>query len=106
MKSNEKDMGPDEAGFHAPKEAGESASSASRRTQAERADTTRKALIAAGRDLFATRGYDEVGAEEIVRAAGLTRGALYHPTKGSRRSRPSGSPMSSSTRRWTARWQR
>jgi AcrR family transcriptional regulator len=49
-----------------------------RRTQAERAETTRAALIKAGRNLFAERGYDDVGAEEIVRAAGLTRGALYH----------------------------
>lgn len=49
-----------------------------RRSQAERAEATRKALIAAGRELFAERGYDDVGAEEIVRAAGLTRGALYH----------------------------
>ena len=49
-----------------------------RRTQAQRTEATRKALIAAGRDLFAERGYDDVGAEEIVRAAGLTRGALYH----------------------------
>ena len=49
-----------------------------RRTQAERAEATRTGLIAAGRDLFAARGYDDVGAEEIVRTAGLTRGALYH----------------------------
>src|ERR1700749_4723907 len=49
-----------------------------RRPQSRRADETRKALIAAGRGLFAERGYDDVGAEEIVRAAGLTRGALYH----------------------------
>lgn len=49
-----------------------------RRRQAERAEATRKALVAAGRDLFAARGYDGVGAEEIVKAAGLTRGALYH----------------------------
>ncbi|HEY2055187.1 MAG TPA: TetR/AcrR family transcriptional regulator [Solirubrobacterales bacterium] len=51
---------------------------AERRTQAERTETTRKALIAAGRELFSARGYDAVGAEEIVRTAGLTRGALYH----------------------------
>jgi AcrR family transcriptional regulator len=51
---------------------------AERRTQAQRAEATRAALIAAGRDLFAERGYDDVGAEEIVRTAGLTRGALYH----------------------------
>jgi AcrR family transcriptional regulator len=49
-----------------------------RRSQSQRAEATRKALVAAGRELFAERGYDDVGAEEIVRAAGLTRGALYH----------------------------
>jgi AcrR family transcriptional regulator len=49
-----------------------------RRSQAQRAEETRRALIAAGRELFAERGYDDVGAEEIVRTAGLTRGALYH----------------------------
>ncbi|HEY2716205.1 MAG TPA: helix-turn-helix domain-containing protein [Solirubrobacterales bacterium] len=49
-----------------------------RRTQAERTEATRGALLAAGRRLFAERGYDSVSAEEIVRAAGVTRGALYH----------------------------
>jgi AcrR family transcriptional regulator len=49
-----------------------------RRTQAERADTTKAALMAAARRLFTERGYDGVGTEEIVRAAGVTRGALYH----------------------------
>src|SRR6476469_6939424 len=49
-----------------------------RRSQAPRAKATRKALLAAARRLFTERGYDGVGTEEIVRAAGVTRGALYH----------------------------
>jgi AcrR family transcriptional regulator len=51
---------------------------ASRRTQAERAAGTRDALIAAARPLFAAQGFAEVALETIVRAAGVTRGALYH----------------------------
>jgi len=34
--------------------------------------------MTAARRLFAEHGYDEVSAEQIVRAAGVTRGALYH----------------------------
>src|SRR4051794_8614884 len=49
-----------------------------RRTQSQRTRSTREALIAAARPLFTERGYDNVGTEEIVRAAGVTRGALYH----------------------------
>lgn len=49
-----------------------------RRSQAERTQATREALIAAARRLFTERGYDLVGTEEIVRVAGVSRGALYH----------------------------
>ncbi|MGB6210043.1 TetR/AcrR family transcriptional regulator [Mycobacterium sp.] len=51
---------------------------AARRTQVERAAETRDALIAAARPLFAAQGFGEVALETIVRAAGVTRGALYH----------------------------
>jgi AcrR family transcriptional regulator len=54
------------------------------RTQAERSQSTRAELITAARPLFAKRGYAGVGTEEIVRAAGLTRGALYHQFGGKR----------------------
>ena len=38
----------------------------------------RASCCAAPATLFAGRGYAAVGTEEIVRAAGVTRGALYH----------------------------
>jgi AcrR family transcriptional regulator len=47
-------------------------------SQTERTEATRAALLGAARALFAQRGYADVPAEEIVRAAGVTRGALYH----------------------------
>ena len=53
-----------------------------RRTQAERNATTRAALVEAGRRLFATRGVADVATDELARAAGVTRGALYHQYDG------------------------
>jgi AcrR family transcriptional regulator len=49
-----------------------------RRTQAERTAATRAALIAAARPRFGARGYAGVSTPEVVDAAGVSRGALYH----------------------------
>jgi AcrR family transcriptional regulator len=49
-----------------------------RRTQQERTDTTRRALIAAARKLFTEKGYAATSTGDIVQAAGIARGGLYH----------------------------
>jgi AcrR family transcriptional regulator len=63
---------------------GEGERTAERRTQGERSEVTQGALVGAARRLFAERGYAGVGTEEIVRVAGVTRGALYHHFDGKR----------------------
>lgn len=60
----------------------ESKPTATPRTQAERTASTRAALLRAARRLFEERGFGAVGTDEIARAAGVTRGALYHQFDG------------------------
>jgi AcrR family transcriptional regulator len=47
-------------------------------SKAQQSEATRRKLVRVGRDLFTRRGYNDVATEEIVRRAGVTRGALYH----------------------------
>lgn len=52
--------------------------SATVRTNRERTETTRLALLDAARALFVDKGYGDTSTPEIAVAAGITRGALYH----------------------------
>jgi AcrR family transcriptional regulator len=48
------------------------------RTKAAQRDATTRALISQARVRFAERGYADVSLAEVVEAAGVTKGALYH----------------------------
>lgn len=48
------------------------------RTQAERSESTSGQIIEAARQLFTDPGYADASIDGIVRAAGMTKGALYH----------------------------
>ncbi|MEO6084442.1 MAG: TetR/AcrR family transcriptional regulator [Umezawaea sp.] len=54
------------------------------RSQQDRRAATRAALLQAGRQLFADRGFAAVPADDVVAAAGVTRGALHHHFKDKR----------------------
>jgi len=48
------------------------------RSNRERTDATRHALLDAARALFVAHGYGDTATPALVAAAGITRGALYH----------------------------
>ncbi|WP_348635793.1 TetR family transcriptional regulator [Cupriavidus sp. AcVe19-1a] len=48
------------------------------RSNRERTEATRQALLDAARSLFVERGYGETSTPDVCSAAGITRGALYH----------------------------
>lgn len=47
-------------------------------TQAQRRETTRGAILAAANALFAGRGFSATSVDDIARAAGVAKGAVYH----------------------------
>lgn len=54
------------------------------RTQKERSDATTSELVDVARRLFAADGYAATSLDDVVRGAGVTKGALYHHFGGKR----------------------
>jgi AcrR family transcriptional regulator len=54
------------------------------RTQKERSEATTSELVEVARRLFAADGYAATSLEDVVRGAGVTKGALYHHFGGKR----------------------
>ncbi|MGI8721058.1 MAG: TetR/AcrR family transcriptional regulator [Geodermatophilaceae bacterium] len=55
-----------------------------RRTLRQRSETTTAGLLESARGLFASEGYQATMLDDVVRAAGVTKGALYHHFGGKR----------------------
>jgi AcrR family transcriptional regulator len=53
-----------------------------RRSQPERSEATQRALVESASELFASDGYSATQLDDVVRAAGVTKGALYHHFEG------------------------
>src|SRR3954449_13053319 len=49
-----------------------------RTAKAARGEATRRALLASARELFGSKGFAGTSVDEVVRHAGVTKGALYH----------------------------
>src|SRR5215469_14339240 len=60
----------------ATKDEGDTAPSATLRSQQVQA--TRRAVLAAARSSFGTKGYAQTSVDEIAAAARVTKGAVYH----------------------------
>jgi AcrR family transcriptional regulator len=54
------------------------------RTQQERSEATTERLLASARELFAEQGFAATSLDQVVAAAGVTKGALYHHFQGKR----------------------
>ena len=54
------------------------------RTQKERSEATTSELLDVARRLFAADGFAATSLEDVVRGAGVTKGALYHHFRGKR----------------------